>query len=295
MTLTKFGIFNTIVEVGSLTKTAEKLNMTQSGVSYAVSTLEAELGFILLKRDRSGVTLTSNGERILKHVQIILQQEELLRQEAAAIRGVNTGTVRLGTLSSVSMQWLPGILSQFHKTHPLIEVKTYLGCYDEMNDWISNGTVDFGFLSLPTSRSFEVIPLKKDKLVAILPPEHPLRHQKVISFSQLENQSFIMPQWGHDDNIKRSLNESKVKLQIQYELMEEQTILEMVKMGLGISILPELILVNVPETVHVVDLEKPNYRIIGIAALSLKDLSPAAKELVDCTQSWLRDHGFLEL
>jgi len=68
LTLTKFEIFNTIVEVGSLTKTAEKLNMTQSGVSYAVSTLEDELGFILLKRDRSGISLTSNGERILKHV-----------------------------------------------------------------------------------------------------------------------------------------------------------------------------------------------------------------------------------
>ena len=294
MTLTKFEIFNTIVEVGSLTKTAEKLNMTQSGVSYAVSTLEAELGFILLKRDRSGISLTSNGERILKHVQIILHQEELLRQEAAAIRGVNTGTVRLGTLSSVSMQWLPGILSQFHKTHPLIEIKTYQGCYDEMNDWISNGTVDFGFLSLPTSKSFEVIPLKKDKLVVLLPPEHPLRHQKVISFDQLENQSFIMPQWGQDDNIKRSLNENKVKLQIQYELMEEQTILEMVKMGLGISILPELILVNVPESVHIVDLDKPNYRIIGIAALSLKDLSPAAKKFIDCTRSWLRDHELLD-
>jgi DNA-binding transcriptional LysR family regulator len=268
--------------------------MTQSGVSYAVSTLEAELGFILLKRDRSGISLTSNGERILKHVQIILRQEELLRQEAAAIRGVYTGTVRLGTLSSVSMQWLPGILSRFHKTHPLIEIKTYQGCYDEMNDWISNGTVDFGFLSLPTSKSFEVIPLKKDKLFVILPPEHPLRHQKVISFDQLENQPFIMPQWGEDDNIKRSLNENKVKLQIQYELMEEQTILEMVKMGLGISILPELILVNVPENVHIIDLDKPNYRIIGIAALSLKDLSPAAKKFIDCTRSWLRDHDFLD-
>ena len=295
MTLLKFEIFKTIVEVGSLSKTAEKLNMTQSGVSYAVSTLEDELGFVLLKRDRSGVSLTSNGERILKHVKLILQQEELLRKEAAEIRGVNTGTVRLGTLSSVSMRWLPGILSQFHKTHPLIEVKTYQGCYDEMDDWISNGTVDFGFLSLPTSKSFEVIPLKKDKLVVVLPPGHPLRHQKVISFDQLENQPFIMPQWGNDDIIKRSVNENKLKLQIQYELMEEQTILEMVKMGLGISILPELILVNVPENVHMIDLEKPNYRIIGIAALSLKDLSPAARELVDCTQSWLRDHGYLEL
>lgn len=294
MTLLKFEIFKTIVEVGSLSKTAEKLNMTQSGVSYAVSTLEDELGFVLLKRDRSGVSLTSNGERILKHVKLILQQEELLRKEAAEIRGVNTGTVRLGTLSSVSMRWLPGILSQFHKTHPLIEVKTYQGCYDEMDDWISNGTVDFGFLSLPTSKSFEVIPLKKDKLVVILPPDHPLRHRKVISFDQLENQPFIMPQWGNDDIIKRSVNENKVKLQIQYELMEEQTILQMVKMGLGISILPELILVNVPENVHLVDLEKPNFRIIGVAALSLKNLSPAAKIFIDCIRSWLRDHDFLD-
>lgn len=154
--------------------------------------------------------------------------------------------------------------------------------------------VDFGFLSLPTSKSFEVIPLKKDKLVVILPPEHPLRHQKVISFDQLENQPFIMPQWGNDDNINRSLIENKVKLQIQYELMEEQTILEMVKMGLGISILPELILVNVPENVQIIDLDKPNYRIIGIAALSLKDLSPAAKKFIDCTRSWLRDHDLLD-
>ena len=104
MSLSKYEIFSTIVEVGSLTKAAEKLNLTQSGVSYSISTLESELGFSLLKRDRSGISLTSNGERILRHVSRILHEEELLRQEVAAIKGFDTGTVRLGTLSSVSMQ-----------------------------------------------------------------------------------------------------------------------------------------------------------------------------------------------
>ncbi len=294
MSLSKYEIFNTIVELGSLTKAAEKLNLTQSGVSYAVSTLESELGFTLLKRDRSGISLTSNGERILKHIQQILHEEELLRQESAAINGVATGTVRLGTLSSVSMQWLPGILAHFSEKHPHIEVKTYLGCYDEMNDWISNGTVDFGFVSLPTSKPFETIPLKRDKLVVILPPNHPLRHQQVIAYDQIKDESFIMPQWGSDDNIRRLLNEHKLNLQVKYELMEERTILAMVQKGLGITILPELILVNVPDNIHIIDLEEEDYRIIGIAARSLKNISPAAKKFLACTRSWLGDNNYLD-
>lgn len=294
MSLPKYEIFNTIVEVGSLTKAAEKLNLTQSGVSYAISSLETEFGFSLLKRDRSGISLTSNGERVLCHIKKILQQEELLRQELADIKGFNTGTVRLGTLSSVSMQWLPGILSQFNEKYPHIEVKTYLGCYDEMNDWISSGTVDFGFVSLPTSKPFETLALTRDKLVVVLPPNHPLRHHDTISFAQIKEESFIMPQWGSDDNIRRLLSDNKLNLQVKYELMEERTILAMVQRGLGISILPELILVNVPEDIHIIDLEEEEYRILGIAALSFKNISPAAKKFLACTRSWLRDNHYLD-
>jgi DNA-binding transcriptional LysR family regulator len=163
-----------------------------------------------------------------------------------------------------------------------------------MNDWISNGTVDFGFVSLPTSKPFETIPIKKDKLVVILPPNHPLRHQKVISYDQIKDESFIMPQWGSDDNIRRLLNEHKLNLQVKYELMEERTILAMVQKGLGITILPELILVNVPDNIHIVDLEEADYRIIGIAASSLKNISPAAKKFLACTRSWLRDNNYLD-
>lgn len=294
MSLSKYEIFNTIVEVGSLTKAAEKLNLTQSGVSYAISTLESEFGFSLLKRDRSGITLTSNGERILKHVKRILHEEELLRQEAAAIKGFEIGTVRIGTLSSVSTKWLPGILAQFNEIYPNIEVKTYLGCYDEMNDWIANGTVDFGFVSLPISKPFETIPLKKDKLMAILPANHPLSRQKSISYSQIKEESFIMPQWGSDDNIKRILKENKLNLQIKYELMEERTILAMVQRGLGISVLPELILDNIPEGVHVVDIYEADCRVLGIAALSWKHISPAAKKFLNCVRSWLRENKLLD-
>lgn len=294
MSLSKYEIFDTIVEVGSLTKAAEKLNLTQSGVSYAISTLESDLGFALLKRDRSGISLTSNGERVLKHIKRILHEEQQLQLELAAIKRLDTGSVRIGTLSSVSLQWLPGILEEFHQKYPHIEIKTHMGCYDEMSEWISNGTVDFGFVSLPTAKPFETIPLKRDKLVVLLPPDHPLKNENVISFDQLRNEPFIMPQWGSDDNIKRILSENKIHTRIKYELMEERTILAMVQKSMGISILPELILVNVPDNVHVVELEPTSYRILGIAALSLKNSSPAAKKFINCTISWLRNKGDLD-
>ncbi|MCX7780928.1 MAG: LysR family transcriptional regulator [Negativicutes bacterium] len=292
MSLSKYEIFKAVVETGSLTKAAEKLNLTQSGISYAVSTLETEMGFPLLKRDRSGIRLTNNGERILKHIEKILYEEELLRQEIIAINKVEAGVVRLGTLSSVSMQWLPGILSKFNSMYPMIEVKTYLGCYDEMNEWICNGTIDFGFICLPTSKPFETIPLKRDKLFALLPPGHPLQHQKMITFEQIKDEPFIMPQWGGDDNIRRLLTKNKLNLQVKYEIMEERTIFAMVQMGLGISILPELILVNVPDSIRIVEFEKPHYRILGIAALSWKNISPAARKFADCIQGWLKEKGF---
>lgn len=294
LTISKYEIFKTIVELGSLSKTAEKLNLTQSGVSYAISSLESELGFPLFRRERSGMSLTPNGARILTHVQNILEHEELLRQEATSIKGLDTGTVRIGMLSSVSMRWLPGILAKFHLEYPNIEVKTYLGCYDEMNDWIANGTVDFGFVSLPISKPFETIPLHKDKLFVILPPEHPLKYQSAISFNQIRNEHFIMPQWGADDNIRYLLNKNKVNLQIKYELMEEGAIFALIQLGMGISILPELILANMPKDIHAIELTPTDYRILGFAALSLKNISPAAKKFLNCVRFWLRDNHFLD-
>lgn len=73
MTISQYQVFHAVVELGSLTKAAENLNLTQSGVSHAIASLETELGFSLLTRDRVGVALTINGELILKYIRETLQ------------------------------------------------------------------------------------------------------------------------------------------------------------------------------------------------------------------------------
>lgn len=275
MSLSKYEVFSTVVELGSLTKAAERLNLTQSAVSYSITNLESELGFPLLIRNRSGITLTSNGERILFYIRTILHWDEKLKQEAALIKGLEVGTVRIGAFTSVCIQWLPEWLKHFKQMYPFIDMKIYQGSYYDIEKWIATGVVDFGFTTLPTLESFETIPLKKDKILCILPNNHPLGNNDTIRLEQLVDDSFIT---NHD--IKRLISETNT-LKNSFEMIDDQAIIAMVENELGVSVMAELVLEGIPHNLKVCSLEPEQYRMIGIAAPSLSALSPAAQKFIE--------------
>lgn len=287
LSLAKFEIFSTVVELGSLTEASVKLGLTQSAVSHAISSLESEWGFSILNRGRTGIQLTANGELVLQYIREIIKWNEQLVQQIANINGLELGTVRIGTFSSVSIQWLPEILSYFHQCHPSIVIKLFEGNYEDIEYWITSGAVDFGFMSLPTLKSFEVIPLKKDKMLCIVPDHHPLAQCNEVSFDQIKEDMFIMPKKSCDNDVRRILKENHVIPNIKFELEDNQAIISMVQNGMGISILPEMVLYRVPDRVSVLRLEGDHYRSIGLAATSFKNISPAARKLVNYIQSYL--------
>ncbi|WP_432360426.1 LysR family transcriptional regulator [Sporosarcina sp. UB5] len=287
MSLAKFEVFSTVVELGSLKQAAEALNLTQSAVSHAIASMELEWGFTILIRGRSGIQLTSNGERVLQYIQEILKWHEQMTQEIANINGLEIGTVRVGTFSSVSVQWLPEVLKNFNADFPAIDIKLFEGDYDMLEHWIATGMVDFGFLSLPTSKSFEVIPLKKDRMLCILPDDHPLAFEQEVSLSDIQEEIFIMSKKGSDNDIRRIFQENKVTPHIKFELADDQAIISMVQNGMGISILPEMVLYRVPQNVSIVGLKGEHYRSIGIAAPSFKTISPAARKFIDYVKARL--------
>ncbi|WP_416828837.1 LysR family transcriptional regulator [Ectobacillus polymachus] len=286
MSLAKFQIFHTVVELGSLSKAGETLGLTQSAVSHAIASLESEWGFTILNRGRSGINLTSDGEHVLKYIREILKWNEELLQEVASINGLEIGTVRIGTFSSVSVQWLPEILKNFNNYYPSIEIKLLEGDYDDIENWIAKGNVDFGFVSLPTSHPFEVIPLKKDRMLCILYDEHPLAHENEVSFESIKEEQLIMPKKGSDNDLRRLLKENNVTPNIRFELEDDQAIFSMVQHGMGISILPEMAMYRVPKNVRILNLEREHYRTIGIAATSFKTLTPATKKFIEFLKSW---------
>ncbi|MGX4588381.1 LysR family transcriptional regulator [Paenibacillus chitinolyticus] len=287
MNLLKYQIFIKVVEVGSLTKAGEMLNLSQSAISHAISGLEHELGLNLLIRNRSGIKLTDNGERLLHHFKKIIQFNEELYQEVALIKGMEIGTVRIGTFSSVSICWLPRILKEYHDQFPLIETKILNGNYREIENWIVSGAVDIGFVNLPTQEGLDVIQLKKDRMLCIMPSNHPLREQSTILLEQIIDSPFIMPVAGCDTDLRRIFSQHKLSPKIKYELEDDHAIMSMVQNNLGVSILPEMILTQTQYDLCKRPLHGEHFRSIGIAVLSFKNISPAAKKFVDFITAWV--------
>ncbi|MDR0267156.1 LysR family transcriptional regulator [Paenibacillus sp.] len=289
MSLIKYEILQQVVELGSLTKAAETLGLTQSGVSHAIQSLETEFGFSVLSRSRSGVKLTDNGERILKYIRDMLLVQEQLKQEVASINGIEVGTIRIGTFTSISVQWLPGIIRKFQSQHPNIKIKLFEGDYHEIEEWLLKGEIDLGFLSLPTMDSFHIIPLRQDRMLCVMPPDHPLAGQPFVRYSQITDIPFIMPKEGSDYDVRRVLRKGRIKPPVPFQASDDYAIIAMVENGLGISILPEMILQGRTNNIVALELEDQSFRSLGIALNMAKSSAPATKKLIRCAKEWLTD------
>lgn len=289
MNIKKYEIFIKVVELGSLTKAAEAVGCTQSAVSHILNDLEEEFGFALLQRSRSGAKLTENGVRILPAIRGILNYSEQLSQTVASIRGLDTGVVRVGTITSVAVQWLPGILKQFGEEHPNIDFKLYNGDYGDVSRWLSEGSVDIGFLSLPTELDCECIPLVEDRLLAVLPKDHPMASLPRFPVAQMQHEYFISLLESSDHDARGVLEAAGIQPNIRFAARDDYAIIAMVEQGLGVSIMPELLLQRQTEDVVTMELVPRASRLIGLAIPRVSQNSPAARSFADFVVEWIRE------
>ncbi|KRF56747.1 LysR family transcriptional regulator [Bacillus sp. Soil531] len=287
MSLVKYEILNKVAEVKSFTKAADALALTQSAVSHAITNLESEFGFLLVNRNRSGITLTTEGETMLLAIRKVLQENEKVHQEAASLLGLAKGTIKIGIFKSVSTKWLPEIIRLMEKNYPEIQIQLKEGDYLEIEQWLLSGEIDCGFINITHSSQFHIISLKKDRLLCVVSDQSALYHQKTISFEDLEKEPFIMPTYGGYHDIKQLFEEHGIQPDIRFELMDESAILSMVTHHLGISILPEMLLDSIPQELRAIPFQVDSYRSIGLA--TRYHLSPAAKKFAETTQAWLQD------
>ena len=140
MTLTDCQLLSIVAQLGTFAAAAERLHITPSAVSHAVSGVEAECGFPLFTRTKSGVTLTAAAEKLMPAIQQILASSESLDQSIAQINGMHKGALRLGVFNSACVTWLPKIVPGFRAAFPGIDVQIYQGSYDDITGWGSSPT-----------------------------------------------------------------------------------------------------------------------------------------------------------
>lgn len=256
------------------------LNYSQSGISRMIGDLEQDWSITLLERGKSGVRLTSDGTRILPYIKSVCDEYEKLKMQIDELNGLQSGLIRIGTFSSVATHWLPNIIKNFQKDYPNIEYELLLGDYSEIETWIAEGRVDCGFLRLPTKSEFETVFLKKDNLLAVIPDDHQLADCDKFPITAFENQPFMMLEKGGNYEITELLGKNHVKPDIRFTTWDDYAIMSMVEHGLGIAILPELILKRIPYQIITKPINVPAYRNIGLVYRNRKLLSLAAEKFV---------------
>lgn len=256
----KYQAFVKTVEFGSFTKAAESMNYSQSGISKMVAELEKEWGLTLLERDRGGIRLTADGQKLLPLAKKVLEEYNLLQTTVDELNGLNAGIIRIGTFSSVATHWLPNIIRRFQADYPNIDYEILIGDYTEINGWLEEGRVDCGFLPRTMASGLECISLAEDRLLAVLPEGHPLESLPLFPIKALCEEPFMLLKQGKTSEVSELLDAHHLHPDIRFTTLDDYAIMSMVESGLGISVLPELILKRNPYRIVTKELDVPATR-----------------------------------
>lgn len=282
MNVLKYMAFVKTVEYGSFTRAAEMLHYSQSGISRMINDLEREWGLSLLERSRAGVRLTAEGEQLLPHAQSLCREYEKLQMQVDDLRGLQSGLIRIASVASMATHWIPNIVRAFQRDYPNVEYELFISNYEEALQWVNEGRVDGAFIRLTPDQGLTAIPLEQDELVAVLPPEHPLAQLDSVPLEALCREPFLLldAMGQQKSEVSHLLAERGMTPHIQFTTWEDYAIMTMVENGLGVSILPRLILRRVPYRIAIRPLADPAFRQLGFVLRSPDTASLAMKRFL---------------
>ena len=283
-TIQKYQALVETVRAGSISAAARRLSYSQSGVSRMIADLERDWGICLLERGRKGVRLTADGQQVMPFVEAVCEDQRRLRERVAEVVGAQTGLIVIGTFSSVATHLIPPAIERFTREHPGIEYELRMGDYSEIESWVADGLVDFGFLPYPPQEPREDLArevVATDELMAVVPQGHELAAREAISLDELAAEPFILLERGSDNEISPLFKIADLSPTVCLSTWDDYAIMSMVENGLGVSILPNLILTRCPYRIEQRPLDPPVTR--DLAAVYRPGLlSTSARAFLDC-------------
>ncbi len=174
-------VFCDLAETESFTKAAQINNVTQSAVSQQVSSLERQFKAIRIERSKKKFRLTREGQVLYEYSKQIIQTYESLHNKLQEIKDVISGTIRVATIYSIGLHDLPPYLKRFLKSYPTVIVHVEYRRSNQVYEDVLGNIVDLGLVAYPArDNKLEVVSLRKDKLVLICHPQHPLAKSKSV-------------------------------------------------------------------------------------------------------------------
>ncbi|HEY2652189.1 MAG TPA: LysR family transcriptional regulator [Solirubrobacteraceae bacterium] len=288
MELRQLATFVAVAEEGSFTRASDRLHVVQSAVSAGVRNLERELEATLFDRSTHKVELTDAGHALLPEARATLAAATAARDAVDAVRGGVRGTVLLGTMQAQGMRAIdvPSLLAEFRNDHPLVEVhiRHAAGGSSEMARQVREGQLDLAFVSLPTHQlpGVEAKPLAREPIMVVAPATHPLAKRRSIPIAALADESLVeFPEgWGMRMATDRAFAGAGVRRTITYEVNDTASVIEFVRHGLALSLLPASFVEDTSELALIPLRGPPPEFVTAVAQPSNRPLPAAARALL---------------
>ena len=266
------------------TRAAEELNVAQPSVSQQIAKLERELGAQLFHRMKRRVALTPAGQAFLPRARRLLHELDQARGEVQELSGLRKGSLAIGATPSVSTHLLPPVLAAFHQRHPGINLRLREEGSRRLLQALDGGELDLAIVTLPVRQAvIETTALLTERLVLAVRAGSPLSTGGEVELRQLRNVPFVMFREGYDlrDVTLSACRRLGFEPQIAIEGGEMDSVLRMVAAGMGIAIVPEMV-IEPTAGLDSVPISRPLLRrTVALARRRDRYYSAAAREISD--------------
>jgi DNA-binding transcriptional LysR family regulator len=286
MQIESLKVFCDLTETESFTKAAQINGVTQSAVSQTISSLERQFKSLLIERSKKNFRLTAEGEVLYDYSKQVLQTYDALHSKLQEIKDIISGNIRVSTIYSIGLHVLPPYVKKFLKAYPTVNVHVEYRRPNQVYEDVLGNVVDMGMVAYPVrDPKLEIVQLRKDALVLICHPQHPMAKQKSVKLKALNGQKLVS--FERDIPTRRALDrifkDHGVSVEHVMEFDNIETLKRAVEIDSGVAVVPqETVRQEVAsQTLAAVRLEDGEcQRALGIIYKKNKVLSPAMKQFI---------------
>ena len=284
----KLEILMTAVDLGSLSKASEVVGYTQSGLTHLVDSLEREIGLRLVQRDHSGISLTREGEALMPSIREFLRANAKLENEISAITERKTETIRIAAYASIAMHWMPEILYRFRRVCPDVTVDLRMVDHEfQPFEMLEKGETDVIFAAKQNGFACDWTPLWNDLMYAILPLDYPVNGRDSFPIEEFEGKEFLMPYGRFDVDAGAAFEKNGVKPKIQPCYVDDETVIQMVGKGLGLSMMARMMIRWRTDTVQILPIQPSTGRELGMGLHQRGSVPEGITRLKECVLEFI--------
>lgn len=283
MNLMHWRLLVAVADSKNVSRAAERYGITQSGASQALSQMEEALGVKVFVRDRRQTTVTAIGQQIIDRARRMLSEFESIQNLVDASRG-SLGRIKLASFPSVFASLLPALLQSFSRLHPGIEIVSLEGTDEEVEQWLSNNSIDLGVVMNPCHERGALL-LGRDSWVAAVPATHDLARRSSassVSLEELVDEPFVLATGGCHLNGQSLVEQEGLSLtDVKITVRDWASAFALISDGMGISIVPASTLPLDRRGIRVFELSTPIYREFGLVCSPAGECSPSAQAFLN--------------